>query len=458
MRKNIIKIGLLLLGSFCFLILYLSYIQIIKGPDLEASEHNKRILAYEKLIHRGRILDCNGDVLAYSEDNSNKRIYTKGGELSPVLGFISERYGRTGIEAAGDRYLLGITPDSRFDKFISRMSGEKSNGYDLTLTIDANIQSLAMKLLAQRKGAVVVLNPGNGEVLALASTPTFDPNQVDETWSQLTTDPDSALLNRATQGAYPPGSVFKLVTEAAALTNNPQVANEVFTCPGYLDVQGFRLKDNSVHGQLQLSKALAVSCNTTFAQLGLSLGAEKFTKAAEGFGFGQKPPLEVPVRASTLAPVDKLTGTQLATTAIGQGDVLASPLQMALVAAAVANQGVIMQPHLFSEVKDSAGNIIYKHQPKVWLNAASSQVTEEIKKGMEMAVVAGTAGKASVQGFQVAGKTGSAENPNGKAHAWFIGFAPSEHPRYVVAVIVENAGAGGAVSAPVAKEIFSALL
>ena len=458
MRKNIVKTGFLLLGSFCFLLFYLSYLQIIKGPELEASEKNKRFLVYEKLIHRGRILDCKGNVLAYSEENSNNRIYTQGKALSPVIGFVSDRYGRTGVEAAGDRYLLGITPNGRFDKFISRMSGKKSNGFDLTLTLDANIQSLAMKLLGQRKGAVVVLNPRNGDVLALASTPTFDPSQVDDNWSELTSDPDSALLNRATQGAYPPGSVFKIVTEAAALTDNPQVADKVFECPGYLDISGFRLKDNGVHGELKLSKALAVSCNTTFAGLGLSLGAQKFTQAAKAFGFGQKPALEIPVRASTLAPVEKLTGTQLATTAIGQGDVLVSPLEMALVAAAVANKGIIMQPHLFYEAKDGVGNAIYKNTPKVWLNATSPQVAEEIKKGMEMAVVGGTAGKASVKGIQVAGKTGSAENPNGKAHAWFIGFAPSENPQYVVAVIVENAGAGGAVSAPVAKEIFSALL
>ena len=458
MRKNIMKTGFLLLGSFCFLLLYLSYLQIIKGPELEASDNNKRFLAYENLIHRGRILDNKGNVLAYSEDNTNNRIYTQGKMLTPVIGFISDRYGRTGIEAAGDRYLLGITPEGRFDKFISRMSGKKSIGYDLTLTIDAHIQSLAMELLGQRKGAVVVLNPKNGDVLALASTPTFDPSQVDEKWSELTSDPDSALLNRATQGAYPPGSVFKLVTEAAALANNPQVADMEFKCPGYLDINGYRLNDNGVHGTLKLSKALAVSCNTTFAGLGLSLGAQKFTEAAKAFGFGQKPALEIPVRAATLAPVEKLTGTQLAASAIGQGDVLVSPLEMALIAAAVANKGIIMQPHLFYEVKDSMGNIIHKDVPKVWLNATSPQIAEGIKNGMEMAVVAGTAGKASVKGINVAGKTGSAENPNGKAHAWFIGFAPSENPQYVVAVIVENAGAGGAVSAPVAREIFSALL
>ncbi|WP_066638737.1 peptidoglycan D,D-transpeptidase FtsI family protein [Desulfolucanica intricata] len=459
MKKNILRMSYLLLGAFCFLILYLGYIQIIKGPELTASTQNKRLLYFEKSIHRGGIYDRSGEVLAYSEkEGSRKRVYPKGAFTAPVIGFISERYGRSGIESAADRYLLGITTGGRFDKFISRISNKDLKGYDLVLTLDASIQELAMNLLGQRKGAVVVLNPQNGDVLALASSPTFDPSQIDAQWSNLSKNPDSPLLNRATQGAYPPGSTFKIITEAAALTDSSEVAGRDFNCPGYLSINGFKLKDNAVHGRIDLTEALAVSCNTTFAELGLTLGDKKLVNGAKAFGFGQDPGLEIPVRVSTISSGKELAGAKLAATAIGQGEVLASPLQMALAAAAVANNGIIMKPHLISEVRDGAGNVIYRYKTGEWLNAVTRPVAEEIKRGMEEAVTAGTAKKAAINGIRVAGKTGSAENPNGPTHAWFIGFAPVENPKLAVAVIVENAGSGGNVAAPVARDIISAFV
>jgi peptidoglycan glycosyltransferase len=292
----------------------------------------------------------------------------------------------------------------------------------------------------------------------MASSPSYDPNRLEDIWSQLLQDSKTPLINRAAQGAYPPGSTFKIVTAAAALAADPSLAGKDFDCPGYLVVNGYKLNDTAVHGKVDLTKALAVSCNTTFAQLGLTAGPEGFQRAVKAFGLLQEPPVGIPARAGTMAAAGALTPTELASSAIGQGEILVSPLQMALSAAAIANKGIIMQPYLVDTVKDSLGMTVQRQVAKNWLNATTPEIASAIKAGMVSAVKSGTAQAAAVSGVQAAGKTGSAQNAQGQTHAWFIGFAPSEQPRLAVAVILENAGSGGAVAAPVAGQLFAAAL
>jgi len=458
MKNNILKLGILMLGLFAILVVYLSYLQVIRGPVIAANTYNRRFQEYEAQVLRGAIYDAKGSVLATTEfaDGRGRRVYPRGRETAHLIGYISELYGRAGLESTYDRYLLGREGADRIRNYVNNILDRQQSGGDIVLTLDADLQELAVDLLGGRRGAVVLLDPRSGAVRVMASSPSFDPNRLGDIWSSLVADEAAPLLNRATQGAYPPGSTFKVVTAAGALAEKPDLAAKTFSCPGFIEVNGYKLMDTDVHGEVDIKKALAVSCNTTFAQLGVELGPDGFEKTVKAFGLTQDPGLGLPAWPGTIAPTDKLHPTELASSAIGQGEVLVSPLQMALVAAAVANKGVIMRPYLVDTVKDSMGEVILQTSGRKWLTATSPQIAGTIKEGMLDAVRYGTATAAVVSGMQVAGKTGSAQNPHGTSHAWFIGFAPAGQPTLAVAVIVENAGSGGAVAAPIAGRLIAA--
>lgn len=478
MQANIRRLAYLLLSCFILLTFYLGYINVVWGPALAADPHNRRLAVYEASVLRGTIYDREGVALARSshQNHSVRRIYPEGADTAQVVGFISPRYGRTGLESAYDRYLLGMTDEDKVKALLDKLLGRPRKGDDVQVTLDARLQHLAVQLLAGRKGAVAALDPRTGDILVLASSPGFDPNSIDQVvgekngrpitvYDQLQQDRNAPLLDRAAQGAYPPGSVFKLVTAAGALTADPATVRKVVDCRGGLTVDGFYLKDNAVHGNVDFQQAMAVSCNTYFATLGLTLGREKFYQTALAFGMTRNPwdngPQGIPeiaYRPGTLTDPGQMSRPQLASSAIGQGHVLVNPLQMALITAAIANQGVIMRPHLLSEVRTPGGAVILRYQPRPWLTPVTPQVAQTIKNAMLSVVGSGTGRAAAIPGVAVAGKTGTAENPAGPPHAWFVGFAPADHPRVVVAVILENAGYGGDVAAPVAAQIMRAAL
>ncbi len=457
MRSNIFRLGVFLLGLLLIFTVYLSYLAIYRGPEFAAHPYNRRWQVQEEKIWRGKIVDAGGTVLAFDQRTSSgkRRVYSLGEATAHILGYCSARYGRAGLEALLDRHLLGMEGADSFRNLIRGILGEEKASGDAVLTIDAKLQQEAMELLAGRRGAAVVLDPRTGAIRAMVSSPSFDPNRLDQIWEGIAYDESSPLLNRATCGAYPPGSAFKVVTAAAALTKDPDLAQRTVDCPGYIEVEGFRLGDLAAHGRVDMIKALAVSCNAYFAGLGLEMGASAFYRAVKNFGLEEDPGIELPVRPATFAPRDKMRGAELAASAIGQGEVLVSPLHMALVAAAIANNGVLMRPYLVEELLDSSGQTVQRAEPRAWKTALSPAAAAVIKEGMVEAVAKGTAGAAGLAGVQVAGKTGSAQNPLGKTHAWFIGFAPVDKPRVVVAVILENAGSGGEVAAPVAGKLFN---
>lgn len=457
MKRNILKLGYLLLGLLTVLVLYLSYLQLYRAPALADNPYNHRFQEYEAQVRRGTIYDDKGVALARSDyrQNESRRVYPAGQNTAQIVGYIHERYGRSGLESSYDRILLGMEGADRFRNLVNKLLGREQLGGDIILSLDSSLQRQAMDMLGGRRGAVVLLDPRTGAVRVMASSPSYDPNRLEDTWPQLLQDTNLPLINRAAQGAYPPGSTFKIVTAAAALASDPGLAGKNFDCPGYLVVNGYKLNDTAVHGEVNLIRALAVSCNTTFAQLGLTAGAEGFQRAVKAFGLLQEPPVGIPARAGTIA-AGAITPTELASSAIGQGEMLVSPLQMALAAAAIANKGIIMQPYLVDTVKDSLGTTLQRQVVRPWLTATTPEIAGVIKEGMVSAVREGTAQAAAVTGMQVAGKTGSAQNPQGQSHAWFIGFAPSDQPRLAVAVILENAGSGGAVAAPVAGSLLAA--
>ncbi|MFZ5632914.1 MAG: peptidoglycan D,D-transpeptidase FtsI family protein [Bacillota bacterium] len=488
MNDNIRKAGYFFLAIFSVLVIYLGYLNAVVGPKLSTDPHNRRLAAAEEAVVRGAIYDRRGVVLAEDRmvDGVKRRVYPRGRETAHLLGFVSQRYGRTGLESVFDSYLLAMDDAGKIQALVDRVLGRQRYGYNVVLTIDSDLQRQAVNLLGNRRGAVVALDPRSGAVLAMVSAPAFDPASVDSVvrtesgvrngkkvelpvtgYDILKTQTGAApLLNRAARGIYPPGSTFKIITGAGALAANPQNLGRIYDCKGSIAVEGFELKDTGVHGRINFNGALAVSCNTAFAGLGLELGEEGLKRAAKSFGFNfidydrsgrykDSYPVvggEIPFYPGTL-PLNKMSGPEVASAAIGQGRVLVSPLQMALVASAVANGGVVMKPAVLEKVVTRNGIVIKKMAPEILYNAVSPEVAGMLAAAMEEAVKRGTGSQASIAGVRVAGKTGSAQNPHGETHAWFIGFAPVENPRIAVAVLVENAGAGAGAAAPVAREL-----
>ena len=471
MKHNIRNLGYFLLCIFAILILYLTYLVVQKGDFLARHPQNHRIAAREAGIIRGTIFDRNGFKLAQTEwqNNQGKRLYYTEGKGSPfaqVVGYVSPRYGASGIEAAYGKELLGLTEADALKNFLDKLVNRTPRGNDLILTLDANVQRTALKGLNGRKGAVVVLNPKTGEILAMVSSPIFNANDIDqaEVWNSLNKDEENApLLNRATQGAYAPGSVLKIVIGTGILENKVTQVSDIIDCPGYVVVDGNKIVDNKAHGKVDFIRAVAMSCNTYFAQEGSQMGWDGFNSVISRFGLDKSPDLQIPVRAGTFATNPRQNESQLAESSFGQGDTLISPLQMALACSAIANQGVIMKPYLVKEIRKSSGTTIRVTKETPWLTATEPQFANVVKDGMIAAVDWGTATAAALPNIKVAGKTGTAETksqqqPDSLPHAWFVGFAPANDPQVVVAVIVEKSGSGSSVAAPIAKEVMAVAL
>lgn len=450
------------IGLFVSLFLYISYLQIFESDFLAAHPLNKRTAAWNKSIPPGKIIDKQNHVLAASEPDSSgfKRHYPYGAAMAQVVGYASATYGSAGLEATAADYLSGRKhPLSRLGAIAALLAPKA--GADVVLTLDAGLQEAAYRALGSRRGAVVALNPKTGEILALASTPSYNPNTVDADWATLSTDAHSPLLNRALQGLYPPGSTIKPMIAETALAEKITDLQREFTCKGTLQIgTDYTLTEahDHAHGRLKLPAALAESCNITFGTLALELGRSRMAKTFDRFGFNQAVGGDVQEAASHLPDFAALGDGDLAQTGIGQGSLLVTPLHMAMLASSFANQGVIMKPYLIDHIQAADGGILKRSVPETWLQPTNREMAAIIRDMMIQVVTDGTGGSAALSRIQVAGKTGTAENPHGDSHAWFIGFAPADNPEVAVAVIVENAGAGGDMAAPIARQIFAKAL
>lgn len=464
MKDSMRHVFIMIIGLFVLLGGYLTYIQVVQGSELSAHALNRRNWEMSKTVPRGSIVDKNGEIIVRSvpaDAGKNVRYareYTEGAIFAPLTGFISNKYGKTGLENSFNQYLSGVAnPRSQLGP-ISNLW--QRNGYNVILSIDAAIQRKAYRALGDHKGAVVVMEPGTGRILALVSKPSYDPMQIDSSWQKILENPDSLLLNRALQGLYPPGSAIKPLVAAAALEEGVTSGKKTYTSPGYLKIGNYTLHEVDARplGEIGLEKAMALSSNVAFGQMGLDLGGDRLSKYFNKFGFSQKPPLNLPVEQNSLPAFNKLTGGELAQTAIGQGELLVTPMSMALMTSAIANRGVIMKPLLVTGITDDQGKVVKKFSSEVWLKAVAPEMANTVQQLMESVVDWGTGTRAGIRGVRIAGKTGTAENPHGEPHAWFIGLAPVEKPEIVVVVIVENGGSGGAVAAPIARRIFAEAL
>ena len=448
------------LVGFCILfvglVAYLSFFQVFKAEAVKNNSYNKRLWINEENVLRGSIIDRNDNVLAYSEKNegTNTRYYKYGNLYSHIIGYSYREYGKSGLELEYNNVLLDISENAAINE-LKNLVLPTSVGNDIRLTIDHSTQEKARNLLNGRKGSVVLMNPTSGEIYAMVSLPDFNTSNLNDNWKEITESPDSPFLNRATQGLYAPGSIFKIVTTLSALESLDVDLD--YECEGSTNIDGYILKDynETAHGPLDLQGAFVKSCNTYFGEKSLEIGKERFGSVADRFMINQKINFDLPVKTSQFPYKGNIGDTELAASGIGQGKVLVTPLNMAMVASAIANDGQMVKPILVKEIINKDGRITRSITTDAISTVTGPTIANEIKDMMVEAVASGTGTNARIRNVTVAGKTGTAENPSGNSHSWFVGFAPADNPRLAVAVILEEAGTtGGQGAAPIARDLF----
>jgi len=475
------RLHVLLLALFALLVGTVTYWQVWAAPSLATRQANPRLVYRELTIDRGRFLTADGVVLARNRlvrRNGRElyyRTYPQDGLAAQLVGYSSVQASRAGLEEQLNDYLTGATGGlaDGLENLLDRAVGRTIEGNDVVLNLDSRGQREALSALREsgQRGAVVALDPRTGALLVMASFPTFDPNLVDTDLSKAFAAEGSPVLNRATQGLYPPGSTFKVVTAATALDAGTVEESTEFPGPACVETQGpplcnFRGERPGPH---DFRYALVHSINTSFAEVGRRLGKERLLDGMQRFGFGSKIPMDYPsdqiapsglYRANGRGLLPESAGIDVQRTAIGQERLLATPLQMSLVAAAVANGGRMMEPQPVKEIRAPDGDVIQRPAPRELGGAMTPQTAGILADFMREVVDDGTGGNATLPGVAVAGKTGTAETGRGTLNdAWFIGFAPATEPRVAVAVILEDTDAtGGTAAAPIAARVLQTLL
>jgi len=443
-----------LFAIFCAL----AYWQTFR-TDLADDDRNPRVLSAFYDPGRGSILDRDGNTLAETARDGSRQYYDA--STAHLVGYLDPRYGSQGIELAFNEVLSGTAPSGWEGAFRAEFDRSRPVGNDVVLTIDPGVQAAAAGALGARSGAVVAIDPRNGEVLAMVSVPTYDPGALATSGDDLFSDPASPLLNRATQGLYPPGSTFKTVTASGILERGIAKPDTVVTCPGEIVIDGFPISCRNTAqgvGTYPFKQAFTFSVNAIFAQLGVKLGWTGLTDIARRFGFDSRPPFTLETAESQIhGPDADLTTVLLATTAFGQGELLATPFQMAEVAAVIANGGELVQPHLALR-EESDGKSLGNLERATTRRVISAELAATMRDFMVSVVANGQASGVNIPGVTVGGKTGTAEAGDGTSHAWFIAFAPANDPKVAVAVVVEHGGQGGSVAAPIAGQVIRAAL
>lgn len=489
MNRQIRRVALGMVVLFGALFVNLNVLHIVQADGLREDTRNARKLIREYAVERGSIVvgdRATAEAVATSVETDGRlryaREYVHGPRYGHVTGFNSFVYGRTEVEQAFNDFLVGSAPEVFARNLADLLAGRERGGDIVQLTVDPAAQQAAEAAMEGRTGAVVALNPSTGEVLALYSSPSYDPNPlaaldgsiVRSAWEELDADPDKPLLNRAIRETFPPGSVFKLVTAAAALESGVRPTT-LYPDPVELDLPLTTATIGNFGGadcapgsdDISLEEALKVSCNTTFAQIGLDLGGERLVQQAERFGVNQAPPFELPNVAASRFPRQGLDEPATAQSAIGQRDVSVTPLQMAMVVSAIANDGQLMTPRLVTHVEDRTGRILRQYRSEPWRVAGSAQAVSpetarQLRNMMVGVVEDGTGGRARIEGVEVAGKTGTAQTGEGRAPTvWFTGFAPANDPQVAVAVVVvgaEDDVTGGRIAAPIARDVMAAVV
>lgn len=436
------------------------------GSRWVSSARNTRYRNAKSSVIPGDIYDRNGVTIASTDSDGNRTYQSDVWARSSLVHLIGDTDGNVanGLDSFQANYLLGFET-SLSERVTDLLSGQTRHGDNITVTVDSQLctyivnQWRSDSKTRTKCGAVVVMNYKTGEVLALVSLPVYDPMNITDEIRNSTTHP---FWNRALQSTLPPGSTFKIVTAAAALKNLTDAQSRVFTCTGATQVDGRTITDygNSQHGELSLAKAFRVSCNNVFAQTALLVGDSALRKTAESFGFNDNFLFRDIVVENSVYPTQNRTNLEIAWSGAGQSQVAATPLHMCMISAAIANNGVMMEPRLLTRVESPSGTVRLRYAQKAYRTACTAEVASVLQGYMKDVVQNGTGTRARVDGLTIAGKTGSAEgNVNGRAvtHAWFTGYIDSNDLPYAVCVMVEEGGSGGSVAAPVAQKVFEYL-
>ncbi len=450
---------------FIALMGYLVYFTIARADTFVNSPYNQRQDAFAQRVVRGNITDRNGNVLAttnVAEDGTETRSYPYGSLFSHVVGYSDTDLGKTGLESVENFELL--TSNAFFlEKIQNEFNGAKNRGDTVVTTLDAGLQQAACDALGGYKGAVVVMEADTGKILAMVSKPDFDPNTLADNWDYLNSDEEnSPLLNRATNGSYAPGSVFKIVTALAYMRQNPDYQSYTYDCSGYIDVDNVRINcfDQTVHGYEDLRSSFANSCNASFANIGLELDVGGYRDTAEDLLFNSGLPGVLDYTKSSFALTENSGTAEIMMTAMGQGNTTVSPYHMALITQAIANGGTLMEPYLVDYVTNYTGTEVRRNVPQSYARLMTSDEAAQLKEYMAAVVSEGTGYVLNGRSYTVAGKTGTAEYSmvdGERTHSWFTGFTNVDNPELVISVITEGSdGSAGGKAVSIAGTILDA--
>lgn len=448
------------LALFCLMIGYLIWFQVFRSDSVIRSSYNSRQDLYSEYVVRGDILSSDGVVLAYSEedwDGSETRVYPYGRMFAHSVGYVNN--GKSGVEASSNFSLLR-SHSFFLLQIYHDIIGEKNMGDSVVTTLDYDVQEAAYYALGDNNGAVVVLEAETGKVLSMVSKPDFDPNTLAENWDSIVNDSDSSvLLNRVSSGTYPPGSVFKIFTTLEYVHENSRTYdNYSYDCQGVLDEYGTEIHcyHNAVHGEENLIESFENSCNTSYANIGTTLNINRFNSLLDDMLFNQTLPGSLAGAQSSFTLTSSDGEAKAMQTAIGQGDTTVTPLHMAMVAAAIDQDGMVYTPYIVDHTESDGGTTVRRYRPKSYGTIISESDAKLLQEYMSAVVQYGTGTALSGQSYQAAGKTGSAEyDSEGNSHGWFVGYGSKEgYNDIAIAVIVENGGSGSESAVPVAKQVF----
>lgn len=459
-NKEFLVVMYLFLGLFLAMMAYFVYFQVFKSETFINSPYNSLQDLFSEHVVRGDILSSDGQVLAttkVNEDGTQEREYPYGRVFSHAVGYAVN--GKAGLENQ-ENFLLLRSHEFFLTQIGDELRGDKSQGDNVVTTLDSQIQKAAYDALGSYDGAVIVMEPKTGKIIAMVSKPDYDPNSVKENWDTLTADGSTVLYNRATQGKYAPGSVFKIYTALEYYRENTDSFDDYkYDCSGSITVDGqtIHCAGNKRHGQEDFRMSFANSCNSSFAELSLSLDREKFQDTCDSLLFNKNLPIAFESSRSSFSLSKKDSNAMVMETGIGQGKTLVSPLHMLLTASAIDNDGILMTPYLVDHTQNASGVEVSTNEPKGYTKLMTEPEAHFLQEYMRSVVTSGTGSKLAGQSYEASGKTGTAQvsDTTDQTNAWFVGYASKDgYEDIAIAVIVENSGAGSTYAVPIAKKIF----
>lgn len=458
-NKPLKRIRAMFIVMFAMLAVYIGYYVLVLAPQQMMNDYNPRLSEIEDEVVRGDILDRNGVAIATTiqSDGDYYRTYPFENVFAHVVGYVGQ--GKSGLEAYNNLQLFD-TNSTFLERVGESVSMTKPKGNSVVTTLDADLQVLARELLGNNKGAIVALEPDTGKVLAMVSAPDYDPNNIGSSYQGISTNEEqAALMNRATQGLYPPGSTYKIITTIAYLEENAE-KDFFYYCLGE-DIFGqkqIHCYNNTAHGRLGLEDAFALSCNTSYASIGSELDPDRLREISQVMGYNTALSMEIETNMSAFLLDSASSGAEVTETVIGQGKTLVTPMNNALIVSAIANDGIAMKPYIVHKLVDDDNSVISEIVPEVEATMLTPDMAHLLEGYMVATSERGTAKVLANDHYTVASKTGSAENPHGDAHAWYVGYAPVDQPEIVLAIVVENVGSSSVNAVPLAKELYDAYL